>query len=444
MATGVFLTLLVSTFVPLVLALLTAALLRGFDGVARFTAADFAKADATAGIVIGLALLILLGSIVAPPLVWWRLRSAGLAAFASVWPPALAARPIRPDLPDEVQFADIAEEMALAAGLPKPAVGIVDRPGDDAFVFGTDHEHVGIVATRSLLKAMSRSETQGVAAELIAAAGNGDLTLAVSACALIRTIAVFVVLLRFDFAVARGVLRLIAGRTTPEGTTEVEAALDAALFLKEPVGPRWWMLVAMAGLAGIAALGHRLIGPVPALAIGFVAIGGLSRLVALGLLRLWALAAMAWPLAALWRMRRRLADATAVHLIGDPDSIGSALRRIQGAERLSAAEAWSHLALVPPARARPMTAGAVLAAFEPGLDSRLARLRALGAQVPGTPDTLFARLPPVLRALIAGLAVLLLVSVLYRTLHVVGIALFLLFFGMAMASIALVQAVVLP
>lgn len=443
-ATGIFLTLLVSTFVPPALALLTAALISGFDGAARFAAVGSAKGDTTAGIVIGFALLVLVGTIVAPPLVWWRLRRAGLVGSRSVWPTALEARPIQPNLPEEAQFADVAEEMALAAGLSKPTVGILDRPGENAFVFGTSHEHVALVATPGLLKTLNRSETQGVAAELIATAGNGDLTLAISACALVRTIAVFVVLLRFERAAVRDALRVISGRTTPEETARIEKALDAALFMKGSVGPRWPVLGAIAVLGFVALLSHRLVGPVPALTICFVAIGGLSRLVALGLLRLWALAALAWPLAALWRMRRRLADATAVRLLGDPDAIGSAYRKVDGAGRLAAAEAWSHLAFIPQPTARPMTVGGVIAAFEPGVDARISRLRALGAGAMMTPTSLSAELPPAARVLIVCAGVILVGSALYKTFHVVGIALFLLFFGMAMASIALVQAVALP
>src|SRR5207245_10691046 len=69
-----------------------------------------------------------------------------------------------PEDPKEKQLVNVVEEMAIAAGVPRPRIWIVDDPDPNAFATGTDPLHSHIAVTRGLLDVCSRDELQGVIA----------------------------------------------------------------------------------------------------------------------------------------------------------------------------------------------------------------------------------------------------------------------------------------
>jgi heat shock protein HtpX len=70
------------------------------------------------------------------------------------------ARPVTHE--EEPRLHNVVEGLALAAGLPKPAVYIVPEQAPNAFATGRDPEHSSIAVTQGLLDMMNRVELEGV------------------------------------------------------------------------------------------------------------------------------------------------------------------------------------------------------------------------------------------------------------------------------------------
>lgn len=91
---------------------------------------------------------------------------------------ALAVNRAQPASPEEFyQLHNIVEEVALAAGIPKPRVYIIDDDAPNAFATGRNSQHAAVAVTRGLLEMMSREELQGVIAHEIAHIRNYDILL---------------------------------------------------------------------------------------------------------------------------------------------------------------------------------------------------------------------------------------------------------------------------
>lgn len=63
---------------------------------------------------------------------------------------------------EEPMLHNVVEEMAIAAGLPKPKVAVIETEVPNAFATGMDPEHAAIGVTRGLLQKLNRDELQGV------------------------------------------------------------------------------------------------------------------------------------------------------------------------------------------------------------------------------------------------------------------------------------------
>ena len=70
------------------------------------------------------------------------------------------ARPVTPE--QEPRLHNIVEGLAIAAGVPKPAVYVVPEQAPNAFATGRDPEHSSIAVTQGLLDMMDRVELEGV------------------------------------------------------------------------------------------------------------------------------------------------------------------------------------------------------------------------------------------------------------------------------------------
>jgi len=75
---------------------------------------------------------------------------------------------------EEPVLHHVVEEMAIAAGLPKPKIAIADKEELNAYTTGMNPENATIVITRGALKNLSREELQAVSAHEIAHIGNWD------------------------------------------------------------------------------------------------------------------------------------------------------------------------------------------------------------------------------------------------------------------------------
>ena len=85
------------------------------------------------------------------------------------------ARPVDPSKPDEKQLLNVVDEMAIAAGIPAPAVYVVPDPDPNAFAVGRDPQHASIAVTEGLLKSLTREELQGVIGHEMSHVRNLDI-----------------------------------------------------------------------------------------------------------------------------------------------------------------------------------------------------------------------------------------------------------------------------
>jgi len=91
---------------------------------------------------------------------------------------ALAVNGAKPADPAEFQqLHNVVEEVAIAAGTPKPKVYIIDTEAPNAFATGRNPSHASIAVTRGLLQIMTREELQGVIAHELSHVRNYDILL---------------------------------------------------------------------------------------------------------------------------------------------------------------------------------------------------------------------------------------------------------------------------
>jgi len=92
---------------------------------------------------------------------------------------------IEPQGPKEQQLVNVVEEMAIAAGVPRPRIWIVDDPDPNAFATGTDPLHSHVAVTQGLLDLCTRDELQGVIAHELGHVKNLDVRLMTTLAALV-------------------------------------------------------------------------------------------------------------------------------------------------------------------------------------------------------------------------------------------------------------------
>lgn len=208
---------------------------------------------------------------------WGQLRRGG-AAVAEM----LGGRPVEPQTRDlhERRLLNVVEEMAIAAGVPVPAVYILDdEPGLNAFAAGLSPHDAAVAVTRGVLQRLTRDELQGVVAHEFSHILNGDMRLNVRLTAIIFGILVIGL-------IGRGVLYgLGRGRVRSSGRGGDKGG----------------------GVALLIAVGIAL------LLIGYVGYF-FGRLIQ----------------AAVSRQREYLADAAAVQFTRNPGGIAGALKKIGG------------------------------------------------------------------------------------------------------------------
>ena len=87
------------------------------------------------------------------------------------------------------QLDNVVDEMAIAAGLPRPPVYIVPDPDPNAFATGRGPGHASIAVTRGLLDALDRDELQGVVAHEMSHVRNLDVRVMTIVAALVGGVA---------------------------------------------------------------------------------------------------------------------------------------------------------------------------------------------------------------------------------------------------------------
>ena len=99
---------------------------------------------------------------------------------------AARARPVSHE--EEPRLHNIVEGLAIAAGLPKPAVYVVPERAPNAFATGPDPQHSSIAVTQGLLDSMNRVELEGVIAHEMSHVRDRDILLGTVVATLVGSI----------------------------------------------------------------------------------------------------------------------------------------------------------------------------------------------------------------------------------------------------------------
>jgi len=117
---------------------------------------------------------------------------AGAGVAVSYWKSdaiALAMSHARPADPDTyARLHNLVEGLCVAAGLPKPAVYVVDDPALNAFATGRSPRHAAVAVTTGLLDKLTRVELEGVLAHELSHVKNYDILVSTLAVTLIGAV----------------------------------------------------------------------------------------------------------------------------------------------------------------------------------------------------------------------------------------------------------------
>jgi heat shock protein HtpX len=133
--------------------------------------------------------------------------AVAFAILTNIWAywfsASIAIRSVGAIPADPAQYVElhrIVENLAITAGLPKPAVYIINDSAPNAFATGRDKDHAVIAVTTGLLGMMDQNELQGVIAHELSHVGNRDILVMTVAVVLVGFISVLANLfLRISF-----------------------------------------------------------------------------------------------------------------------------------------------------------------------------------------------------------------------------------------------------
>ncbi len=124
---------------------------------------------------------------------WIAVIFSVISSFASYYwgdKIVLAMSGARPaDRNREFDFFTVAENLSIAAGLPKPKLYVIDDTAMNAFATGRDPQHALVCATTGILKRLDRRELEGVIAHELSHIKNFDTRLMAVVAVLVGTVA---------------------------------------------------------------------------------------------------------------------------------------------------------------------------------------------------------------------------------------------------------------
>jgi heat shock protein HtpX len=113
----------------------------------------------------------------------WALKAGDRAVLESA-----SAVPVDRSDPRQRIFDNVVEEMAIAGGLPKPAVYVIPDRDPNAFATGSGPEKSSVAVTAGLLEALNREELQAVVSHEMAHVKNYDIRLMTVVAALVGSV----------------------------------------------------------------------------------------------------------------------------------------------------------------------------------------------------------------------------------------------------------------
>jgi heat shock protein HtpX len=149
------------------------------------------------------------------------------------------ARPVTHE--DEPRLHNVVEGLALAAGIPKPAVYVVPEQAPNAFATGRDPEHSSIAVTQGLLDMMNRVELEGVVGHEMSHIRDRDILLGTVVATLVG-----VVVLLAEFMLRWFWWGGMGGRRNNEGGNEGNAILFAVGLALAVLAPFFAQIIKLA------------------------------------------------------------------------------------------------------------------------------------------------------------------------------------------------------
>ena len=126
-------------------------------------------------------------------IMWLAVLFSVISSFVSYyWGDSLVltlshARPA--DRNRDFDFFTVAENLSIAAGMPKPRLYVIDDTAMNAFATGRDPQHAVVVATTGILTRLERRELEGVIAHELSHIKNYDTRLMAVVAVLVGTVA---------------------------------------------------------------------------------------------------------------------------------------------------------------------------------------------------------------------------------------------------------------
>ncbi|MFP4465586.1 MAG: M48 family metalloprotease [Candidatus Goldiibacteriota bacterium] len=144
----------------------------------------------------------------------------GFVAFISIWSSYYnsdkivirAARAKPASLKHYKGLHDHVEGMALAAGMPKPKVYIINSDSINAFATGRNPQKAAIAVTAGLLKKLNKEETEAVIAHEMSHIKNYDILVSSIAAVLLGTIIILSDIMRRSLFFRPGMRRSSGGK----------------------------------------------------------------------------------------------------------------------------------------------------------------------------------------------------------------------------------------
>ena len=288
----------------------------------------------------------------------------------------------------EHQTMNVVSEMAVAAGVSPPPVQIIESATVNAVAVGLTVDDATVLITNGFLEQLDRDERQAIVAHLVGSVGNGDLEIAATIFSVFETWALVAAVLETPLsahqrAFVRKFVRLafreMRGRADE---TEARAVVDALLAGVGPDAEDFLTMVERIEPKSALNGCYIILVKLP-----LVAVLGLATIVARESTNLFTVLVLGPWLAAMWRARRRLADATAVQLTRNPDALASAVRTLATCD-VEVPGGWPVHFLFPvwlPVTHQPASeftrAATNVAGMRLDPEPRLRRLAALGASM---------------------------------------------------------------
>jgi Zn-dependent protease with chaperone function len=262
------------------------------------------------------------------PLMLALARRAGAGAIMH----RLPSRDLELAVLHERQLANVTEEMAIAAGVRPPRVRVMESDAVNAVAVGLTSDDSTIIATTGFLNRLDRDERQAIVAHLVGSVGNGDLEIGAVILSVFATWGLISLLLEAPFSarrrtMLRRILRLMLdnarGRAHSREAEEVFEILLAGASWDMSMIDDIYDIHPRSALHGCAII---------VVQIPVIAVLGLASITARMSAALFTALGLGPWLAAMWRARRRLADASAVQLTRNPTALARAVRTLDGCD----------------------------------------------------------------------------------------------------------------